>query len=580
MLDRAALAILAAVVVGFVLRAWGHRFGLPFLYHEDEAVIVDRALRMPIDGPNPYWFAYPTLALYVQAVVSLAVFAGQWITGSARSYAEFAAACALDPTSVYAAGRLVTAAMGAATIAVVAAAARRLASLESADATAAAIAAAVLVALDALHVEHSHYITTDVPLALAGAMVILATARIAVVKDGGSWRQYATAGAFVGIAAAIKYPGALFALQIVFVYLQVVDLRDWRTRLVDTRLPVAALASVVAFVACSPFVVLNYRGFLRDFAVEAAHMRAGHLGFETAGNHYVTLLGGLTDYADTGLVLFFVIGAVAFVFTRDVLGRALVATVVVMFVLAGMSNVLFTRYMLPLIPAAAIVAARGMVATATLAARSSHRARATVVATIVVTTVALPCYLIAHRLRLFTSTDTRTRARVWVDETFAGAARPRFAVEWKSIPTGPRPITDVDVVPVDYDLDRMVGAGVRYVAISDRMYRRYLKAPGVYGAQIRFYRDLLDRGLVVNVFTPFDSDAGQLVSAPDGAPMIVRGAAGRPWEVMPLRSADGPVIQVFDLGPTQAPTNAAPPMPDQTGSPAMPDDAASEERSE
>ena len=34
------LAVL--VVTGFAMRIWGNRFGLPFLYHEDEGEIVRR----------------------------------------------------------------------------------------------------------------------------------------------------------------------------------------------------------------------------------------------------------------------------------------------------------------------------------------------------------------------------------------------------------------------------------------------------------------------------------------------------------------------------------------------------------
>ncbi len=537
--SRFAIALAVVALAAFAARAWGNGFGLPFLYHEDEGEIVRRALRMPIDGPNPHWFQYPTLYVYVQAAVYLLVYVAQRAVGIASSYAEFASTSALDPTAIYRAGRTVTAAIGAATVVVTGLAGRRLASLDGRGASLAGLAAAAFVAVDTMHVEHSHYVTADVPLTLAAACVLYAAARLASAPDGGAPRDYAFAGAAVGLAASIKYPGALLAVVVVAVYAQRVDWRDWRARVRDLRLPTAAAASVGAFLAGSPFVVLSFSEFLRDFAAEAKHMRSGHLGFEAVQNHWGQLFNGVYASGGLALVALLVVGAFAFVRRRDPLGIALVVTTLTLFVFAGLSNVLFTRYLLPILPVAAIVAARGALALA--------RGRAAAAVALVVLACALPAFLDLHRLRLFTAPDTRTLARAWVDETVDA----RIAVEWKSIPTGPLPLARAEAVPVVYDLDDLRDRGVRYVVVTDRLYRRFLRAPDRYDDQTAFYRDLLSQGTLVRVFSPYAGEVGRLSLDADGEPAVVKGAGGPQWRSLPARALAGPVIEIYEIPPAE-----------------------------
>jgi hypothetical protein len=166
------------------------------------------------------------------------------------------------------------------------------------------------------------------------------------------------------------------------------------------------------------------------------------------------------------------------------------------------------------------------------------------VAALVVAASALPVYLDYHRLRLLEAADTRTLARAWVDASADGTV----AVEWKSIPTGPVPLSRVEAVPVVYDLDDLRDRGVRYVVVTDRLYRRFLRAPDRYEDQTDFYRDLLSEGRLVGVFSPYDGDAGRLTVDERGEPAVVRGAGGSPWTALPRRRRAGPVIEIYDLG--------------------------------
>lgn len=541
------LAVL--VVTGFALRVWGNRFGLPFLYHEDEGEIVRRALRMPIDGPNPGWFQYPTLYVYVQAVAYAALWAVARLTGSASTYAAFADAATLDPSAVYSAGRTVTAAFGAATIAVTGAAGRWLVSLDARGRDVAGLAAAALVTIELLEVEHAHYITADVPMTLAAACVLLAVARLATAPEGGSIREYAVAGILAGVAASIKYPGALFAVAPLAAYAQRVGWRsraDWAARLRDFRIPAAAVASVAGFVAGSPFVVLDWRGFARDLGAEAAHMRAGHLGFELVQNHWAEVFANVIETGGIALLVLVAAGVVTVSLKKDVFGRSLVVTLSVLVFFAASSNVLFARYLIPMLPVAAILAAHALVTAAGACARGRDHRRGVLVAVGLCVALALPAWLVAHRLAIFSAPDTRTESWNWVNASLL-VPGDRIAVEWKSIPRKPLSFAVAESVPVVYDVARLRAAGVTHVAITDRLYRRYLRAPEIYPEQLEFYRELLSTAEPVASFTPFADDHGRLTLDGSGAPVVRRVKSSVPWSALTRRERAGPVILIFRL---------------------------------
>ncbi len=541
------LAVL--VVTGFAMRIWGNRFGLPFLYHEDEGEIVRRALRMPVDGPNPGWFQYPTLYVYVQSAAYAALWAASRLTGSASSYSQFADAATLDPSAVYAVGRTVTASLGAATIALTGAAGRWLVSLDSRGRDIAGLAAAALVTIELLEVEHAHYITADVPMTLAATCVLLAVARLAAAPNGGSSREYAIAGLLAGLAASIKYPGALFAVAPLAVYAQRVGWRtraDWVERARDLRLPAAAAASVVGFVAGSPFVVLDWRGFARDLGAEAAHMRTGHLGFELVQNHWTEVFANVLEAGGIALLVVAAAGVVTVSLKKDVFGRSLVVTLAVLVFFAASSNVLFARYLIPMLPVAAILAAHALVTVAGACARGSDRRREVLVAVGLCVALALPAWLVAHRLAIFSAPDTRTESWNWVNANLV-APGDRIAVEWKSIPRKPLRFAVAESIPVVYDIARLRADGVTHVAITDRLYRRYLRAPDIYPEQVAFYRELLATAEPVASFTPFADDHGRLMLDGAGVPIVHRVKSAVPWSALTRRVRSGPVILVFRL---------------------------------
>src|SRR5690349_6027192 len=143
-----AFALLAAAL----LRMWSLGHGIPYSPGVDEPEIMDRAVRMIHTGDfNPHFFDYPSLYIYIQAVVAV----GRFLLGAVRG--EWASLAAATTSDFYLWGRAVTALLGTATVWLI-----YLGGLRWGART--ALLAAALLAVMPLHVRESHYVLTDVPV--------------------------------------------------------------------------------------------------------------------------------------------------------------------------------------------------------------------------------------------------------------------------------------------------------------------------------------------------------------------------------------------------------------------------------
>ena len=161
-LDRNTLYILLALILAtaFGLRIWGIWFGLPFSYRADEYHEVFRALELGSGGFNlertgkgGYFYV-----LFVEYGFLFVVLKLAGIVDSAQDFARY---FARDMSLFYLLGRATTAVIG--TLAVFLA--YRLGT--RAYSQAAGALAALFLAVDFLSVEHSHFVTVDMPMTVA-----------------------------------------------------------------------------------------------------------------------------------------------------------------------------------------------------------------------------------------------------------------------------------------------------------------------------------------------------------------------------------------------------------------------------
>jgi len=266
---RANKILFAIIFAGALLRLWAINWGLPDLY--EEAAPLVKSWKMWNWGGaglefNPHFFNYPALTFYLNFLVQALQFLLGFALGMYRSISTYGA----EMTSIVIPARLLVVAFDIGTIWVLAKLVR-----EHAGARPSFVAAA-LIALNPLHIEQSHYIIVDIPLAF---FITLSLLYILRAFRSGERKWYFLAGLSIGLATATKYTGlilipALFAAHMMRSATFIKSLRSLRV----VHLWISAFFAVAVFFLTNPYILLSYDEFVRDFSFEQYHIAYGHLG--------------------------------------------------------------------------------------------------------------------------------------------------------------------------------------------------------------------------------------------------------------------------------------------------------------
>ena len=151
------LPIAAILAVALALRLWGVPYGLPNLYNWDEPTVVNRAVRFGGGDLNPHFFYYPTLWMYLLAIVFGGYFAVGRLSGHFHSASDFVVEYLAHPTSTYLIARVATALAGVATVWLVYRIGMRLMGREV------GILAAALLSVSVIHVAYSQQVIDYMP---------------------------------------------------------------------------------------------------------------------------------------------------------------------------------------------------------------------------------------------------------------------------------------------------------------------------------------------------------------------------------------------------------------------------------
>ncbi|MBV9850898.1 MAG: glycosyltransferase family 39 protein, partial [Armatimonadetes bacterium] len=260
------LPLLGALLLALALRLWGLGWGLPsathyFSYHPDESMVLIHAMNMNLLRGDllPHFYNYGSLQLYlVNFANTLAFLFGSGsltITDFTTQYPQWA--------QLYLVGRGLTVAMGVGTVWATYALGARLWGRR------AGVLAAVVLAVMPLHVQHSHWLTVDVPATFWGTLSLHWAARLAT-GDPRPLRAAVLAGVFAGLAAATKYNLALMLLPVALASLLPFPGREGTGRLrPGLGLLPGGAGAVLAFLLACPGAALDYGRFRQDFGYEA-----------------------------------------------------------------------------------------------------------------------------------------------------------------------------------------------------------------------------------------------------------------------------------------------------------------------
>lgn len=395
-MHRIALVVILAVAAA--ARLWYLPSGVPHAVGIDEPQVIGRAVAILRTGDwNPHVFDYPTLVIYLHAVVAI----GRFMAGAVRG--EWSSLDAFSIEAIYGTGRLVAALIGVLTVYLTYRLARELTGRP------AALLAAALLAVHSLHIRESHFILADVPMVALATLALWLAARAARRHEV---RAYAWAGAACGLAAAAKYNGgvALVAPIAAWAVSERTGGRRW------VKLAAIAGAAAVAFLAGAPYTVLDLPAFLDGFAAQFARFSAPARGADPS---WVVYLKHVSAWFPLAVPL--ALTGMAIVLFRAGTRRAavpVVAFVPAYFYVIGTHSPVFARYALPLAPVICVMSAVAVMTTVAYLRRFGPFRRPAPAAALLGLVLALllwpPAAEAVRWLDQYKRADTRTIAAEWL----------------------------------------------------------------------------------------------------------------------------------------------------------------------
>lgn len=363
------LLLLGLMALAFYLRLYGINWANGGHFHPDERAIVEysRRIAFPTDEPSllfdqrsplnpgwfeadPGWFNYGSLPLYLIRFVSY-IAPPDWF-GEA-TYDQ-----------VFLAGRALSAVFDVLGILVLYLIGARLFGKW------AGVLAASLITFSVLHIGYSHFLATDIMLA---ALLVVSFYFVVKAAERGQLRHFALGGIFFGLAMATKFSAAPFALGFVAAAWLWAS-SQWRDKAQQGRTLTRAIGLVIvalavagaAMVITQPYGVIDYKSFAADVSEQGEMVRRirdypyTRQYVDTPAYIYQIkqlVVWGMGIPAGLLMLAGLLFSLAAALFKRRLAHILLVVWTLPYFIINGSFDVKFMRYMLPVTPFLALMAA-------------------------------------------------------------------------------------------------------------------------------------------------------------------------------------------------------------------------------
>lgn len=530
------LPMVGIVLVALLLRLSRLGWGLPGLLHPDEHRYLGPAVVMAARGDlNPHYFENPSLMIYTHLLVF------QLLTPQSIAFHTLNQLANLgiqDPRGDF---LLMLAVRGVSGIAGVATVVAAYLTGRELFGRRAGLYAACLLAVSFLHVRNSHYSTNDVLATALLAFSLLFSVRI---YSRGAVSDYLLAGVFGGLAASTKYSAGLFPLAMAAAHLA----RTLRSggrgfpSTLDLLLPAAGVVSLLAFLAGTPYALLDHPHFLAGFRSQFGYGAAPWQGQEAQPSAVLFLSTLVQGFGLVPLALALLGVALASGRSRWPLAILLSVPAAYLLFMSG-QRLFFARFAIPLLPFVSILAGYAIneIAGRWRGSPWGRRLALLVLAAALVQPVA---FSLKHDA-ITGQADTRFQAAAWIDANVPPGVP--LAVEsyasldakfgWK----GHSAIDSWMYWPEnEQSLARAFGGAYRYVVVSSFGYG-VRQSPGDEPSTLRGpYSDLEGRGRLVALFAP-GRDNGEIAYFVDDM--------YTPFWNLAERVRPGPTIRIYEIDP-------------------------------
>ncbi len=521
---RHRIAFVLILALGLALRLWRLDFGqeLPYLAHTDEPTQYDPAVRIIQTGDlNPHFFNYPSLTIYIDALVLYGGYWGGRLLGRFDSVkdlqpirtVEMAVGIVGNPQLLLL-GRATTAVAGTATLGLLYALTRHL----TERAWVPFLAMGVL-AISIAHVRLSHYMTVDV-IATFFAVACVTACTLAIARR--DRRLLWVAALCGGLATSSKYNYAVLSVPVGLACLLetgkamadpgCAGMHPPRALSRGPRLIVAwlvrkglslLLCSVLfcgAFVVASPYVLLDFENASRGILREIQHYSRGHLG--VTGNSFLWYARYLWQ-GNPFYLIFGLPGLALAAWRRWRVALPVVVATAIYAAAIGIQAVHFDRNVLPVL--VLLIAGMGVAVDAIagwLPERVRHwrvgEGRVVVYPVLLVLALVplLPSLWLLPPLLQLPDPSGKALAQAWFDRAIETPvarqelARCKIIAESYTVYLDPKRYNvryESTITSEEYGLLGLKAGGYDIVILGSGMYARFYENPEVYADEVRTY---------------------------------------------------------------------------------------------
>jgi 4-amino-4-deoxy-L-arabinose transferase-like glycosyltransferase len=489
----------AILLIALSLRIWGVSYDLPYIYHPDEPWPIRIGHQMLITGDlNPHFFDWPSLVIYVNLFVQAIYYSLEKILSLGKSVVtnplvELTMGVTYSPEPIVVLlGRLVTVGIGVGTVAVTMSMGKQL----SRDLRV-GLLAGIMIAASPTNVSLNRFITPDSYATFFITLTGLAS--IFIFQQGKTW-AYIIAGICLGLAVSSKYNSGL----IVIMFLAGHFLRTGLSGYKDYRLYLALFLGGLAFVAVTPYALLDFPEFYAGFLSTGKHYSTGHPGMD--GN----TLNWYLDYMwQTGGIIYAlaILEIMHGIYSRSKKTILLSIFPVLYFVFISCFIVRNDRTFLPVTPFLFLLASLLLTDLWNKANKLQPKVVRLlsiwgIVCLFIIGLSLLTFKTVANTIRL-TTVNSRETARIWIDNNLQTGDH--IAIESYTPFVDPIHFSVQGFTKIiDHEPEWYIDQGFDYLVFGQNMYGRFYTEPGRFKNEVSQYDRLFKQFKLVKTFIDGD----------------------------------------------------------------------------
>lgn len=269
--------LLLIIGVGAFVRFYGIDSQMPYLSHPDEPIYVEISRTIFQTGDlNPHFFKYPSLFFYIRTLAYIPFYYAGKLTGVFHAPQDLEGIINLtmgvskaQTPSLIIFDRTITVLFGLGAIVLVFLLSSRMFKNKYF-----ALIPALFLALFRSNLYLDKAIAPDTFLLF---FLLLTSYFTLCLYENNTRKNYILAGLFAGLTISIKYNGGLILLPIIIAHI----LLDKKKFLKNINIYISLLMAGFGFVLTSPFALIDFNTFIKDFYFEMMHYsKIGHIGME------------------------------------------------------------------------------------------------------------------------------------------------------------------------------------------------------------------------------------------------------------------------------------------------------------